>query len=125
MMCGGITAFNGLRHSKAGPGDTVAVHGVGGVGHLAVQFADKMGFRVVAIARGAGREELAHRLGASEYIDSTAGDASESLRAMGGAAVIFDTVSHGNLQSELISGLTPHGPLIVAEGLDPITVTGH
>ena len=125
MMCGGITAFNGLRHSKAGPGDLVAVHGVGGVGHLAVQFGDKMGFRVVAIARGPAREELAHRLGASEYIDSTAGDASEALRAMGGAAVIFDTVSHGNLQSGLISGLRLNGQLIVAEGLDPITVTGH
>jgi D-arabinose 1-dehydrogenase-like Zn-dependent alcohol dehydrogenase len=125
MMCGGITAFNGLRHSKAGPGDLVAVHGVGGVGHLAVQFGDKMGFRVVAIARGRAREELARRLGASEYIDSTAGDASESLRAMGGAAVIFDTVSHGSLQSGLISGLRPNGQLIVAEGLDPITVKGH
>ena len=125
MMCGGITAFNGLRHSKAGPGDLVAVHGVGGVGHLAVQFGDKMGFRVVAIARGPAREELARRLGASEYIDSTAGDASEALRAMGGAAVIFDTVSRGNLQSGLISGLRPNGQLIVAEGLDPITVAGH
>jgi D-arabinose 1-dehydrogenase-like Zn-dependent alcohol dehydrogenase len=125
MMCGGITAFNGLRHSKAGPGDLVAVHGVGGVGHLAVQFGDKMGFRVVAIARGSAREELAYRLGASEYIDSTADDASSALRAMGGAAVIFDTVSHGNLQSGLISGLRPNGQLIVAEGLDPITVTGH
>lgn len=125
MMCGGITAFNGLRHSKAGPGDLVAVHGVGGVGHLAVQFGDKMGFRVVAIARGPAREELARRLGASEYIDSTAGDASEALRAMGGAAVIFDTVSRGNLQSGLISGLRPNGQLIVAEGLDPITLTGH
>jgi D-arabinose 1-dehydrogenase-like Zn-dependent alcohol dehydrogenase len=125
LMCAGVTAFNGLRHSKAGPGDLVAVHGVGGVGHLVVQFADKMGFRVVAIARGPAHEELARRLGASEYIDSTAGDASETLRALGGAAVIFDTVSRGNLQSGLVSGLRPNGQLIVVEGLDPITVTGH
>src|ERR1700733_4671010 len=105
LMCGGVTAFNGLRHSTAGPGDTVAVHGVGGVGHLAVQFAAQMGFRVVAIARGAGREGLARRLGAGEYIDSTAGDAGQALRALGGAAVIFDTVSRGSLQSGLVSGL--------------------
>jgi D-arabinose 1-dehydrogenase-like Zn-dependent alcohol dehydrogenase len=125
LMCGGVTAFNGLRHSKAGPGDLVAVHGVGGVGHLAVQFADRMGFRVVAIARGGSREELAHRLGASDYIDSTADDVGKALQAMGGAAVIFDTVSRGSLQSGLVSGLRPNGQLIVVEGLDPLQVTGH
>jgi D-arabinose 1-dehydrogenase-like Zn-dependent alcohol dehydrogenase len=125
LMCAGVTSFNGLRHSKAGPGDKVAIHGVGGVGHLAVQFADKMGFRVIAIARGAGREELARRLGASEYIDSTAGDVGEALQAIGGAAVIFDTVSRGSLQSGLVSGLRPNGQLIVVEGLDPLQATGH
>jgi D-arabinose 1-dehydrogenase-like Zn-dependent alcohol dehydrogenase len=125
LLCAGVTSFNGLRHSKAGPGDLVAVHGVGGVGHLAVQFADKMGFRVVAIARGPAREDLARRLGAVEYIDSTAGDAGQALQAMGGAAVIFDTVSRGSLQSGLVSGLRPNGQLIVVEGLDPLQVTGH
>ncbi|GHJ36799.1 alcohol dehydrogenase [Streptomyces sp. TS71-3] len=125
LMCAGITAFNALRHSGAGPGDTVAVQGVGGVGHLAVQFADKMGFRTVAINRGRAKEELARRLGANEYIDSNEGNVGEALRALGGAAVILATVSRGSLQSDLVPGLRPNGRLIVLEGQDPVQVTGH
>jgi D-arabinose 1-dehydrogenase-like Zn-dependent alcohol dehydrogenase len=125
LMCGGITAFNALRHAHAGPGDTVAVQGVGGVGHLAVQFADKMGFRTVAINRGRDKEKLARQLGADEYIDSTEGDAGEALRALGGAAAILATVSRADLQSDLVKGLRPNGQLIVLEGGDPIEVTGH
>ncbi|HET6739684.1 MAG TPA: alcohol dehydrogenase catalytic domain-containing protein, partial [Kribbella sp.] len=125
LMCGGITAFNALRHAHAGPGDTVAVQGVGGVGHLAIQFADKMGFRTVAINRGRGKEKLARQLGADEYIDSTEGDAGEALRALGGAAAILATVSRADLQSDLVKGLRPNGQLIVLEGGDPIEVTGH
>ena len=125
LMCGGITAFNALRHAHAGPGDTVAVQGVGGVGHLAIQFADKMGFRTVAINRGRDKEKLARQLGADEYIDSTEGDAGEALRALGGAAAILATVSRADLQSDLVKGLRPNGQLIVLEGGDPIEVTGH
>ncbi|WP_432889570.1 alcohol dehydrogenase catalytic domain-containing protein [Kribbella sp. CA-245084] len=125
LMCGGITAFNALRHAKAGPGDTIAVHGVGGVGHLAIQFADKMGFRTVAINRGRDKEKLARQLGADEYIDSNEGDAGEALQALGGAAVVLATVSRADLQSDLVKGLRPNGELIVLEGSDPIQVTGH
>jgi D-arabinose 1-dehydrogenase-like Zn-dependent alcohol dehydrogenase len=125
LMCGGITAFNALRHAHAGPGDTVAVQGVGGVGHLAIQFADKMGFRTVAINRGRDKEKLARQLGADEYIDSTEGDAGEALQALGGAAAILATVSRADLQSDLVKGLRPNGQLIVLEGGDPIEVTGH
>ncbi|TDO56871.1 propanol-preferring alcohol dehydrogenase [Kribbella sp. VKM Ac-2571] len=125
LMCGGITAFNALRHAHAGPGETVAVQGVGGVGHLAIQFADKMGFRTVAINRGRDKEKLARQLGADEYIDSTEGDAGEALKALGGAAAILATVSRGELQSDLVKGLRPNGQLIVLEGSDPIQVTGH
>jgi D-arabinose 1-dehydrogenase-like Zn-dependent alcohol dehydrogenase len=125
LMCGGITAFNALRHAHAGPGDTIAVQGVGGVGHLAIQFADKMGFRTVAINRGRDKEKLARQLGADEYIDSTEGDAGEALQALGGAAAVLATVSRAELQSDLVKGLRRNGQLIVLEGSDPIQVTGH
>ena len=125
LMCGGITAFNALRHSGAGPGDLVAVQGVGGVGHLAVQFANRMGFRTVAINRGRAKEELARSLGADEYIDSSEGSAGEAVRKMGGAHVILGTVDHADLQADLITGLRPNGKVIVLEGQQPIQVTGH
>ncbi|MCY1136707.1 alcohol dehydrogenase catalytic domain-containing protein [Actinoplanes sp. Pm04-4] len=125
LMCAGMTAFNGLRHSTAGPGDLVAVSGVGGVGHLAVAFANAMGFRTVAINRGTAKEEMARQLGAHDYIDSTAHDAGEALRAMGGAQVIYDTTSRGDVQTGLIKGLKHSGQLIVVEGADPIGGTGH
>jgi D-arabinose 1-dehydrogenase-like Zn-dependent alcohol dehydrogenase len=125
LMCGGITSFNALRHSHAGPGDTIAVQGVGGVGHLAIQFASRMGFRTIAINRGRDKEELARQLGADEYVDSNEGNAGEAVRELGGAAVILATVDHANLQSDLVSGLRPNGRLIVLEGQEPIQVTGH
>lgn len=125
LMCGGITAFNSLRHLKAGPGDTVAIQGVGGVGHLAIQYASRMGFRTVAINRGRAKEELARRLGADEYIDSDEGDAGEALKKLDGAQAILSTVSRGDLQSTLVKGLRPNGELMVLEGLDPIQVSGH
>ncbi|WP_326565674.1 alcohol dehydrogenase catalytic domain-containing protein [Amycolatopsis rhabdoformis] len=125
LMCGGITAFNALRHSKAGPGDLVAVQGVGGVGHLAIQFANRMGFRTVAVNRGRGKEELARKLGADEYIDSTEGSVGDSLKKLGGASVVLGTVDHADLQSDLINGLRPNGQVIVLEGQQPIQVTGH
>jgi D-arabinose 1-dehydrogenase-like Zn-dependent alcohol dehydrogenase len=125
LMCAGITSFNALRHSGAGPGELVAIQGVGGVGHLAVQYANRMGFRTVAINRGRAKEELARRLGADEYIDSTEGDAGEALKKMGGAHVILSTVDRADVQSGLIAGLRPNGRVIVLEGAQPIEVTGH
>ena len=125
LMCGGITAFNALRHCGAGPGDLVAIQGVGGVGHLAVQFANRMGFRTVAINRGRAKEELARSLGADEYVDSSEGSAGEAVKKMGGAQVILGTVDHADLQADLINGLRPNGKVIVLEGQQPIQVTGH
>jgi D-arabinose 1-dehydrogenase-like Zn-dependent alcohol dehydrogenase len=123
LMCAGITTFNALRHSAAGPGDTVAVHGVGGLGHLAVQFADKMGFRTVAINRGREKEQLARDLGADEYIDSNEGSAGEALTRLGGATVILGTVGSSPAQADLVQGLRPNGRLIVvANDQQPLPV---
>ncbi len=94
LMCAGITTFNALRNSGARPGDTVAVLGVGGLGHLAVQFAAKMGFRTVAIARGTDKEPLAKRLGAWLYLDSQTNDAAAELAKLGGAKIIVATVTN-------------------------------
>ncbi|HEX4731795.1 MAG TPA: alcohol dehydrogenase [Solirubrobacterales bacterium] len=113
LLCAGITTFNALRHSGASGGDLVAILGVGGLGHLGIQFAAKLGFRTVAIARGTDKEQLARELGAHEYIDSTAGNPGEALMALGGAKVILTTISSGAANSEVIEGLGPHGKLIV------------
>jgi D-arabinose 1-dehydrogenase-like Zn-dependent alcohol dehydrogenase len=112
LMCAGITTFNALRHSGARPGDTVAIHGIGGLGHLAVQFADKMGFRTVAINRDRDKEALARKLGADEYIDSNEGSAGERLLKMGGADVVLSTAGSSAAQVDLIQGLRPNGRLI-------------
>jgi D-arabinose 1-dehydrogenase-like Zn-dependent alcohol dehydrogenase len=113
LMCAGITTFNALRNSGARPGDTVAVLGVGGLGHLGVQFAAKMGFKTVAIARGADKEPLARQLGATHYIDSLAVDPAAGLRKLGGANVVLATVTEGNAMSATIGGLSPNGTLMV------------
>jgi D-arabinose 1-dehydrogenase-like Zn-dependent alcohol dehydrogenase len=113
LMCAGITTFNALRHSGAQPGDLVAILGVGGLGHLAVQFAAKMGFKTVAIARGKDKEALARKLGAQHYIDSQAQDAGTELIKLGGAAVILATVTNGNAMSAVLGGLGANGKLIV------------
>jgi D-arabinose 1-dehydrogenase-like Zn-dependent alcohol dehydrogenase len=112
LMCAGITTFNALRHSGAQPGDTVAIHGVGGLGHLAIQFADKMGFRTVAINRGKSKEALARKLGADEYIDSDDGSAGEALARQGGATVALSTVGSSAAQVDLSLGLKPNGRLV-------------
>jgi D-arabinose 1-dehydrogenase-like Zn-dependent alcohol dehydrogenase len=138
LLCAGITTFNALRNSDAVGGDLVAVLGVGGLGHLGIQFASKLGFRTVAIARGTDKEELARELGADEYIDSTAGDPAEALQALGGARVILSTISSGEVNTEVIGGLGQRGELIVVGAApDPIeaspidliganrTVSGH
>src|SRR5689334_131295 len=113
LMCAGITTFNALRNSGARPGDTVAVVGVGGLGHLAVQFAAKMGFRTVAIARGADKEPLVRQLGASEYVDSQTRDPAAELTRLGGANVIVATVTSGRAMSAVIGGLGVNGRLMV------------
>ncbi len=123
LMCAGITTFNALRNSGARPGDTVAVLGVGGLGHLGVQFAAKMGFRTVAIARGKDKEALARKLGASHYIDSQAEDAAGELAKLGGARVILATVTSGKAMSAVVGGLGVNGKLIVVgAAMDPLEV---
>ena len=113
LLCAGITTFNALRNSAARPGDLVAIQGIGGLGHLAVQFAAKMGFRTVAIARGREKANLAHDLGAHLYIDSETQDAVKELAAQGGAKVIVTTVTSGAAMTPLIDGLSIDGTLIV------------
>jgi len=124
LLCAGITTFNALRHSGALPGDTVAVQGIGGLGHLGVQFASKFGYRTVAIGRGAENAARAKKLGASDYIDSQAVNAAEALKKMGGARVILATAPSSKAMSELIDGLGPNGTLLVvgASG-DPVQAT--
>jgi len=121
LMCAGVTTFNALRNSGARPGDTVAVLGVGGLGHLGIQFASKMGFKTVAIARGMDKEPLARKLGASHYIDSQAQDAAAELTKMGGARVILATVTSGKAMSAILGGLGVNGMLIaVGATADPL-----
>jgi len=112
-MCAGITTFNALRHSGAKPGDLVAIQGIGGLGHLGVQFASKSGFDTVAIGRGAGTGELALKLGARHYIDSQAQDVSKELTALGGARVILATAPDGKAMGTLIDGLGVDGKLVL------------
>jgi D-arabinose 1-dehydrogenase-like Zn-dependent alcohol dehydrogenase len=124
LLCAGVTTYNSLRHNGAMPGDLVAVLGIGGLGHLGVQFANKFGYRVAAISRGREREPLAKKLGASIYIDSSATNAAEELQKLGGAQIILATVPSGKATSELIPGLGPRGKMIVlGAGADPIQVS--
>jgi len=124
LLCAGLTTFNGLRNSKARPGDLVAIQGVGGLGHLGIQFARRMGFKVAAIARGAEKEGLARKLGAHHYIDSIAQDPVAALQALGGARLILATAANSKSMSPLLGGLAPRGQLVVAGagGNDPIEV---
>ena len=112
LMCAGITTFNSLRHSGAGPGDLVAIQGVGGLGHLGIQFANKFGYRVAAIGRGKETEALARKLGAQVYIDSEANPAG-ALQKLGGARVILATAPSARAMTELIDGLRPNGKMLV------------
>lgn len=113
LLCAGVTTFNALRNSGARPGDLVAILGLGGLGHLGVQFAARMGFRTVAIARGRDKEPLARELGAWRYVDSRAEDPAEALTALGGAKVVLATVTVGEAMSATIGGLAPEGTLMV------------
>lgn len=113
LMCAGITTFNALRHSGARAGDLVAVLGIGGLGHLGVQFAARMGFRTIAVARGKDKEPLAKRLGARHYIDSQTANIGEELMKLGGARVVLATVTSGAAMTPAISGLGTDGKLII------------
>jgi alcohol dehydrogenase len=113
LLCAGVTTFNALRRSAALPGDLVAVLGVGGLGHLGIQYAAKLGFRTVAIARGADKEKLARELGADLYIDSQQQDPAEALSALGGAAAVLATAANSEAMSATVGGLAPRGQLLV------------
>ncbi len=124
LLCAGITTFNALRHSGAVAGDTVAVLGIGGLGHLAVQFAAKMGYRTVAIARGTDKAALAHKLGSEIYIDSTTQNVAAELTKLGGARVILATVTDSKSMSDAVGGLGIDGKLlVVGASLQPIEVS--
>jgi len=124
LMCAGVTTFNALRHAGARPGDLVAVLGIGGLGHLGVQFAAKAGYRTVAIARGKDKEPLARRLGAHHYVDSQSQDPAEELTRLGGARVILATVTSGKAMTATIGGLAVDGKLVVLGAAhEPLEVT--
>jgi D-arabinose 1-dehydrogenase-like Zn-dependent alcohol dehydrogenase len=124
LMCAGVTTYNGLRSSRARAGDVVAVLGIGGLGHLGVQFAAKMGFETVAIARGGEKEQFARDLGAHHYIDSTAQDVAKELTQLGGASVVLATVTHGPAMVATIPGLRARGELVVlGAAMEPMEVS--
>jgi D-arabinose 1-dehydrogenase-like Zn-dependent alcohol dehydrogenase len=123
LMCAGLTTFNSLRHSGALPSDLVAVQGIGGLGHLGIQFAQKLGYRVAAVGRGPENAAVARKLGAHIYIDSTATNAAAELQKLGGARVILATAPSAKAMSSLVDGLGPNGTmLVVGAGFDPIEV---
>ena len=122
LMCAGLTTFNCLRNSGARPGDLVAVLGLGGLGHLGVQFAAKAGYRTVAIARGQDKEALARQLGAWQYIDSQAQDPAKELSKLGGAKVILATVTNGEAMAATVGGLGANGKLMIIGAPPSLTV---
>lgn len=123
LMCAGVTTFNALRHSRAKAGDLVAILGIGGLGHLGVQYAAKMGFRTVAIARGDDKAELAHRLGAAHYLDSRSVDVGAELRELGGATVVLSTVTAAAAMEPALEGLGVDGQLlVVGASAEPLAV---
>lgn len=113
LMCAGVTTFNALRHTGAGPGDVVAIFGLGGLGHLGVQYAAKMGFKTIAIARGQDKEALARKLGAVHYIDSQAQDPAAELSKLGGAKAILATVTSGEAMKTVVGGLAVNGTMML------------
>src|SRR5919197_1295358 len=124
LLCAGITTYNALRHSGAFPGDLVAVQGIGGLGHLGIQFANKFGYQVVAIGRGAENAGLAKKLGAHVYINSQATNAAAELQKLGGARVILATAPSSKAMSALIDGLAANGRMmVIGVSADPIEVT--
>src|ERR1700690_2958443 len=124
LLCAGITVFNAMRHSGARAGELVAVQGIGGLGHLGIQYARQMGFRTVAIGRGGDKKALARKLGAHHYVDVDAGPAAAALQALGGASMILATAPDSKAMSGLVDGLGPDGKLvIVGATTDPLSIT--
>jgi D-arabinose 1-dehydrogenase-like Zn-dependent alcohol dehydrogenase len=124
LLCAGITTYNALRHSGAVPGDLVAVLGIGGLGHLGIQFANKFGYKVAAIGRGPESAALAKKLGASIYIDNKVTKVAEELQKLGGAQVILATAPSSKAMSEVIDGLGPNGKLmVVGASMEPLEVS--
>jgi D-arabinose 1-dehydrogenase-like Zn-dependent alcohol dehydrogenase len=124
LLCAGITVYNSLRNSGARAGDLVAVQGIGGLGHLGIQYARQMGFRTVAIGRGKDKEPLARKLGAHEYVDTSAGAPAEVLQKLGGARVILATAPDSKSISALVDGVAGNGELwVVGAGMEPLTIS--
>jgi D-arabinose 1-dehydrogenase-like Zn-dependent alcohol dehydrogenase len=113
LLCAGVTVFNSIRRMNISPGETVAIEGLGGLGHLGIQYANKFGYRVVAISRGADKEKFARQLGAHEYIDTTKVDPGEALQALGGVSLIVTTNPNGDKMARLLKGLGPVGKLLI------------
>lgn len=123
LMCAGITTYNALRNSGAHPGDVVAILGIGGLGHLGIQFASKMGFKTIALARGKEEEELVKKLGAIQYIDNRSQNSVEELNKLGGAKVILATAPSGKAMSQILGGLAVDGKIVIIGASDePIEV---
>lgn len=124
LLCAGVTVFNALRNSGARSGDLVAVQGIGGLGHLGIQYARQMGFHTVAVGRGGDKQALAEKLGAHDYIDTTAGDPAQALQKLGGAQLILATAPDSKSMSAIFNGLGPRGSLIVVgAGMEGLNVT--
>jgi D-arabinose 1-dehydrogenase-like Zn-dependent alcohol dehydrogenase len=124
MGCAGVTTYNALRHTKALPGDRVAILGVGGLGHLGLQFSRAMGFETIAINRGTAKQEDALKLGAHHYVDATDGDVSEALQRLGGVAVVLATAGNSEAMAATVGGLQPRGELItIGVTPEPLSVS--
>ena len=124
LLCAGVTTYNALRNSGARPGDTVAVQGIGGLGHLGIQYAARMGFRTIAISSGSEKEELARQLGAHEYVDTKKVKAAEGLQKLGGADLVLATAPYADAIASTVDGLKPRGKLlIVAAPFEPLAVS--
>lgn len=121
LLCAGVTTFNSIRHMNISPGSIAAVQGLGGLGHLAIQFCARMGFRVVALSTSAGKEDFAKQLGASDYVDGSKQDAAEALQSMGGASLIVTTAPRAKAFEPLIEGLRSYGTLLILAGKLPAT----
>ena len=127
LFCAGVTVFNSIRRMNIGYGETVAIQGLGGLGHLAVQYANKFGFRVVAISRGADKEDFARQQGAHEYIDTNKSEPGAALEKLGGAALIATTNPNGQEIPELLRGLGPMGKLLIlsCKGITSLALEQH
>ncbi|KAK0248818.1 hypothetical protein LTS09_016007 [Friedmanniomyces endolithicus] len=122
LLCAGVTVFNGMRRQGIMAGDVVAIQGLGGLGHLAIQYARRMGFHTVALSRGKDKEDFARRLGANDYIDIQANDVAQELQKLGGAAMIVVTAPNPDVISPLLGGLAPGGKLLIHTAIGPVPI---